>query len=130
MGKMGGWRPGAGRPRGSKNKSTLERETVARELVVRQMAASNESIVQPPAEDIAKMTPLEIIMFAMVRAGVEGNWELAADLAAKAAPFRHAKLSNVTQETTIRRSVAEMTDDELSAFAGDDDSEGKGEGEG
>ena len=120
----GGARRNAGRPKGSRNKATITMETLANEAAVKLAAAgiSNEGPLTPSR--IAALNALEVLSFAMVQAAAAGNWREAADIAAKIAPYKFAKMQHVTSETTIRRSVEELSDDELLALvgtAGDED---------
>ncbi len=79
-------------------------------------------------DDIRKLTPLQLLEHAMYFAAEEAvhsetpkealqAWMLVAALAEKAAPYRHAKLNNVTLNATIRRSATDFSDAELAAIA-------------
>lgn len=116
----GGNRVRSGRPAGSRNKATIDREKLANETVVRMVAAgiSNSGPLAPA--DIAALNALEVMSYAMTSAAVAGRWLVAADIAAKIAPYRFARMNHVTTVATIRR-VDELTDEELALLAGGDD---------
>ena len=114
----GGARPRSGRKPGSRNKATVEREAILSEAVVRARAAGIAN--HPPEmtrEEIAAMTPVEIISFAMTQAACEGRWADAAGFAAMVAPYRHPKLSSVAVNASVHRSLESMSDAELVAIA-------------
>lgn len=67
-------------------------------------------------------TPLEIM--ARVMAGDVSVTEMQFEAAKAAAPYIHPKLSSVQMNATVRRSVADMSDDELAALATDGGGEG------
>ncbi|MEE8663485.1 MAG: hypothetical protein SOH81_07890 [Acetobacter sp.] len=71
-----------------------------------------------------KATPLEIM--ARVMNGDVTVTEMQFEAAKAAAPYIHPKLSAVQMNATVRRSVEDMTDEELVALAND----GEGESEG
>ncbi|CAI9119562.1 hypothetical protein [Brytella acorum] len=62
-------------------------------------------------------TPLEIM--ARVMAGDVSVTEMQFEAAKAAAPYIHPKLSAVTMNATVKRSVTEYSDDELAAIAGE-----------
>ena len=119
-----------GRPKGAKNKATMDRDAAIRESIAMAQAAGVDGHEKPTPEQIAKMSVIEIMLYASVQQAIIGDWVMAADIAAKVAPFRHAKLSQVKTETTVRRGVAELSDDELEAIAFDVDSVSQIESEG
>jgi hypothetical protein len=84
----GGKRPGAGRKPGG-----LPDKTAAAAAVVEKHAASLAGIVPP---DIARMTPLEVMLHAMTLEAAANQWRAAAALAKEAAPYVHPKLATET----------------------------------
>jgi hypothetical protein len=102
----GGARPGAGRPKGSKTIQTKSK------VAIENAAAALEASGEISAET-AKMKPLEVIVRAMLLAVERGQWSQAANLAEKAAPYVHPKLSSVDLNATVKRDPALMSDDEL-----------------
>ncbi|MFS8371245.1 hypothetical protein [Acetobacter indonesiensis] len=68
-------------------------------------------------------TPLEIM--ARVMAGDTSVTEMQFEAAKAAAPYIHPKLSAIQMNATVRRSVADMSDDELAALATDGDGQGE-----
>jgi hypothetical protein len=99
-----------GRPKGKLNVSTVRRKAIA-ERVERDLVKK-------------KATPLEIM--ARVMNGDVTVTEMQFEAAKAAAPYIHPKLSAVQMNATVRRSVEDMTDEELVALAND----GEGESEG
>jgi hypothetical protein len=91
-----GARKGAGRPLGSANKKTLE-------------------IANKAAEQ--GITPLEVMINVMRKHYAAEEFPEALDAAVKAAPYMHSKLSSVDLKTTIKKTAAEFTRDELLAIA-------------
>ena len=98
--QVGGRRPGSGRPAGRKNKRTVERERLiaeAQALVKARMT---------PA-DVAKMSPLDVLRWAMEMHAVAGNATVAAaiakDLAAcedrRACLIQAARAENVIEQS-------------------------------
>lgn len=109
MTQRGGARVGAGRKKGG----TSEAKEVGRKVsgrVAKNLAAANA-------------TPLEIM--ARVMAGDTSVTEMQFEAAKAAAPYIHPKLSAIQMNATVRRSVADMSDDELSALATDGDGQGE-----
>lgn len=106
----GGARPNAGRKPGSESAVTKERR----------------ALVQRVEAGLAKkgMTPLEI--FSRVMGGDLSVSEMQFEAAKAAAPYLHPKLSAVTMNATVKRSVTDFTDDELEAIAGSDEEGGEG----
>jgi hypothetical protein len=92
----GGAKRGAGRPKGSASKKTLEIANRAAELGI---------------------TPLEVMLSVMRDAYAGKDYEKALDAATRAAPYMHSKLSSVDLKTTIKKTAAEFTRDELLAIA-------------
>ena len=99
-----------GRPKGSQSKETLRRKAIALRVEAKLTAS--------------KSTPLEI--FAKVMQGDQSITERMLDAAKAAAPYMHPRLSAVTMNANIRRSVTEYSDDELAALAGDGEDESEG----
>lgn len=105
----GGIRPGAGRKPGSMSETTKARKKMADEAI--------------KAMEADSVTPLHI--FRRVMAGDVSITEMQLEAAKAAAPYVHARLSAVTMNATVKRSVTDYTDEELAALAGC--SEGEGE---
>ena len=76
----------AGRPRGSKNKATLAREAALR-------LAEKEAAASLPPETIQGLSALEIMEFSARWHFARGHFSVAAEIAARVAPYRHARLS-------------------------------------
>lgn len=73
-----------GRQKGTPNKATVEREA--------KLAESRERILASLLpEQIAAMSPLDIMLQAMQIEAQSGDWRAAAALAKEAAPYLHAK---------------------------------------
>ncbi len=106
----GGARPGAGRPKGSRDK-TAE----ARKLMEDHAAAAMAGMV---VANIAKMSPLEVILHAMTLAASAGAWDKAGQFAALAAPYCHPKLSSVDMRAVVNADASSMTDEQLLALVG------------
>jgi len=96
-----------GRPKGARNK----RDRAAYDAIdkVRALILRDHNI----PKWIAVMTPRDIMMHAMARAAAHGMWPLAADIAAKVAPYVHPRLSQV--EMNVRDGVKDLTDEEIAA---------------
>ncbi|MFT9025942.1 hypothetical protein [Acetobacter indonesiensis] len=109
MTQRGGARTGAGRKKGG----TSEAKVVGRKVSAR-VAKSLEA---------TNATPLEIM--ARVMAGDTSVTEMQFEAAKAAAPYIHPKLSAIQMNATVRRSVADMSDDELAALATDGDGQGE-----
>lgn len=73
-----------GRQKGTPNKATVEREAKLAEARDRILAS-----ITP--EQIAAMSPLDIMLQAMQLEAQSGEWRVAAALAEKAAPYLHPK---------------------------------------
>lgn len=110
MTQRGGARVGAGRKKGSVSEAKAIGKKVSGRVAAG-LASTNS-------------TPLEIM--ARVMAGDTTVTEMQFEAAKAAAPYIHPKLSAVQMNATVRRSVEDMTDEELAALAND----GEGEGEG
>ncbi len=74
------------------------------------------------------MTPLQVMLRAMAIEANGDNWKAAAVFARDAAPYVHARLSNVEMNATVRRSATDYSDEELAALAGADGETGGEEG--
>ena len=116
----GGPRPGSGRKAGAQNKNTEAKRVIAEHAV-------SMSLAVPP--DIAAMSPLQVMLRAMSIEAGKNNWGVAAEHAAKAAPYVHPRLTNVEMNATVRRSPTDYSDAELAALAGDDGEAERGEGD-
>lgn len=108
MSERGGARPGAGRKKGTMSD---RRKTVL-----------NERKRLEDALTAKRATPLEIM--ARVMAGDATVTEMQFEAAKAAAPYIHPKLSAVQMNATVRKSFADMSDEELAALTADGDSEG------
>ena len=97
-----------GRPKGSASQSTQRKRAIA------------ERVEQDLAKK--KATPLEIM--ARVMNGDTSVTEMQFEAAKAAAPYIHPKLSAVQMNATVRKSFADMSDEELAALTDDGDSEG------
>ncbi|MCE2563366.1 hypothetical protein [Komagataeibacter sp. FNDCF1] len=111
MTQRGGARPGAGRKKGS----LTEAKKIGREV---------SSRVTKKLAD-ASATPLDIM--ARVMQGDVSITEMQFEAAKAAAPYIHPKLSAIQMDARVRRSVEDMTDEELAALASGE--EGGGEGQ-
>jgi transposase len=76
-----------GRQKGSANKATIERE----ELIAESAQRSTDGLTQ---EQIATMTPLDVMLHAMKLEVANAQWRLAAVFAEKAAPYIHPRLAS------------------------------------
>lgn len=106
----GGTRPGAGRKPGTVSEATKARKKMADEAI--------------KAMEADSITPLHI--FRRVMGGDVSITEMQLEAAKAAAPYVHARLSAVTMNATVKRSVTDYSDEELAALAAD----GEGESEG
>lgn len=114
MAGRGGARRGAGRKPNMQDKIKEAAKTLAAH-------AGDMSGHVPP--EIAAMSPLQVMLKAMSLEAAKGDWPKAAGLAGIAAPFVHPKLAAVEMNAHVRRSVEDLTTEELIALAG----EGEGE---
>ena len=76
---------GAGRPRGSRNKATLAREAAIR-------SAEVEASAELTPEKVASMSSLDILRFAMRWHAAKGNLSVAAECAARLAPYEYSRM--------------------------------------
>jgi len=97
-----------GRPKGKLSAATLRRKAIAERV--------EQDLVSK------KSTPLEIM--GRVMAGDTTVTEMQFEAAKAAAPYIHPKLSAVTMNATVKRSVTEYSDDELAAIAGASETSG------
>lgn len=74
----------------------------------------------------AGATPLDIL--SRVMQGDVSITEMQFEAAKAAAPYIHPKLSAIQMDARVRRSVEDMTDEELAALASGEESGGEGEG--
>jgi hypothetical protein len=105
----GGARPGAGRKPGSRDK------TADAKKVLEAHAAIMSQDVRP---EIAAMSPLDVMLRAMMLEANNDNWKEAAALARDAAPYLHPRLSSETLNVRnddskrsaddLRREIAEL----------------------
>lgn len=100
---VGGSKPGerrGGRQKGTPNKAKVEREA--------KLAESRERILATlTPEQIAAMSPLDVMLQAMQIEAQTGEWRTAAALAKEAAPYLHAK----------KTEAPALTPEELMRFA-------------
>ena len=80
-----------GRQAGTPNKATVARHDTERDAILRATADLTPEMIQA-------MTPLQIMERAAAVMALAGLWKAAADIAADAAPYRHAKLAPATPE--------------------------------
>ena len=99
-----------GRPKGRQNAATIRRKAIA-DKVEKELSEK-------------KATPLEIM--AKVMAGDLTITDRQLDAAKAAAPYIHPKLSAVTMNATVKRSVTEYSDEELAGIAGEGEESGEG----
>lgn len=97
-----------GRPKGSVTSAT-KRKRALLERVEKDLTSKS-------------MTPMHI--FSRVMQGDTSVTEMQFEAAKAAAPYIHPKLSAVTMNATVKRSVTEYSDDELAALAGEGEAEG------
>jgi hypothetical protein len=76
-----------GRQKVSINKATIERE----ELIAESSQRATNELTQ---EQIAAMTPLDVMLHAMKLEVANAQWRLAAVFAEKAAPYIHPRLAS------------------------------------
>lgn len=107
----------AGRTKGAPNKRTMTHKALVAEAVIAAQAAGiGFDSLQPSNARIARMTMLEIMIYAAVQAACAGQWGVAAEFASKAAPYRHAKLSYVESNIHLNTDPNSMTDAQLVAI--------------
>lgn len=123
----GGHRPGAGRPKGAKSRKTLNAEAQQQAAAERVKEFMDREILT--MEEVARMSPLDVIRHAMMLEAATQNWGAAASYAKELAPYQFAKLTSTKVDATVRRSLEDLDDDELIALAGDAEEEVGGEGE-
>jgi len=92
----GGKRKGAGRKVGSTTKRTRE--------IAELCAASKD------------LTPLEVMLLAMKNHAEAKQWDDAAKIAEKAAPYMHPRLSAITHNGTMKFDFSRMSDEELDQY--------------
>jgi hypothetical protein len=109
----GGARPGAGRPKGVKESA---RADAAKKIIDHHTKTISDLIPNIPFE-IARLTPLEVMLKAMSIQAYEGKWVAAAALAKEAAPYIHPRLASVDLNANVRRSIKDFSDAELAALA-------------
>ena len=103
-----------GRQKGSVNQATL----YASVSNVKTPAAAMSLLADMTAGERARVQPKEILLRIMRVAAEAGNLPVAMAAAEKAAPYCHAKLSNMELNATVRRAASDFTDAELLALAG------------
>lgn len=106
----------AGRTKGAPNKRTMTHKALVAEAVIAAQAAGvGVGPEQPSDARIARMTMLEIMIYATIRSARAGRWEEAIEFASKVAPYRHAKLSYVVSDNTFRTDPNDLTDSQLAS---------------
>jgi hypothetical protein len=75
-----------GRKKGTPNKAKLAQEVALAE-------AAERATGSLPLEQIAAMTPLDVMAHAMKLEAMQGKWSVAATLAERVAPYFHSKLA-------------------------------------
>jgi hypothetical protein len=98
--KRGGPRPGSGRPKGTKNPLTKQKEALQQEVIARAIS-----------DDV---TPLEVMLNIMRDPETEASMRFEA--AKAAAPYVHARLSQVDSTVTHKHDPDEFTEAELAAL--------------
>lgn len=120
--------------RGQKPGIKASTAVLVAQQVVQDHAVEIKSLLPDIPDEIARLSPLEVMLKAMSIAAYEGKWFTAAALAKEAAPYVHPKLAAIDVSTNNRRNIDEFTDAELIALAGEiSDAEGSDqttEGEG
>ena len=109
----GGARRNAGRPKGL----TAEDKVRAARKVMEKHVHNVGVLIPVIPEEIAKMTPLEVMLKAMSILAYEGKWVGAAAMAKEAAPYLHPKLSSINVNANVKRSIHEFSDEELVTLA-------------
>jgi len=100
----GGRRPGSGRPKGSRDKTAEAKHIIERNL---------RAMIGIVPEAVARMTPLEVMLYAMALEAAAGRWLSAARIAADVSPFIHPRLASV--QPHVRNDLAKKTDAEIQA---------------
>lgn len=109
-----GARPGerrGGKAVGTRDKATLDREKRLNDAIKAAIAAVGD-------DKIWAMSMLDIMEFASRLAFANGWVFKAAEIADKAAPYRHAKLASTVIDDKRRRAPEQFGDDELFALYG------------
>lgn len=99
---------GGGRPHGSRNRNTFI------DKVMQKNALALVGIVM---EDIAKLTPIEVMLHAMAIEAQAGRWINAAGIAAQAAPYVHPRLAQM--QLTVKNDLEQKSEDEILAEIAD-----------
>lgn len=93
----GGARPGAGRKSGVSDKNKVAKQVIA---------GHAEAVADLVPEDVANLTPLQVMLRAMTMKASEGDWDAAAEHAAKVAPYLHPKLApRPAEDPTTERKI-------------------------
>jgi hypothetical protein len=104
-----------GRPPGKRDKSAE---------AYRILKQHELSVSRAVRMDIAKMSPLQVMLHAMSLEAEANRWPNAAKIAKEAAPYVHPRLSSVTMNANFKRSIVDLSDEELVAFAATSASDG------
>ena len=104
----GGRREGAGRKAGHALVSKAQARLLAADNATRQL-------IPDIAEEIARLTPLDVMMIAMRDAAQAGDWKAAHRFAESAAPYVQPKLATVNVSNSIEVNARELTTEELQA---------------
>jgi hypothetical protein len=75
-----------GRQKGTRNKATVRLKAILAE-------ATEQAMAGPSASEIASMSPLDVMHYAMKLQAESGQWRSAASIAEKVAPYVHPKMA-------------------------------------
>ena len=109
----GGRRPG-GIKTGGRQKGSLNRKTIAKIAMTVTGELGPDEEIDPLV--LKNISPVDTMLFVMRLQLKNKQWAAAQAAARDAAPYLHARLSNVTQDVNIKRSLAEYTTEELEAL--------------
>ncbi len=62
--------------------------------------------------EIAKLTPIDVMMRAMTLAASAGAWDKAAQFASIVAPYLHPKLNALALKATVNQELDHLSDDQ------------------
>ena len=108
----GGRRPGAGRPARSTHEQIQATGANARARL-NAFIDRTGGLLPEISPEILRLTPLEIIRIAMHTAAQDQQWDRAAVLAEKIAPYIHNKLQTITVREEKVVDLRELSTDEL-----------------
>ena len=108
-----GRRPGSpktgGRQIGTQNRATLEAKKALLEAERALGAKLSEA-------EVKAMSPVDVMTLVMRTALKAGNYQVALTAATNLAPYIHPRLSNINVDATIKKSMADYTNEELEAL--------------